>query len=96
MENQPIQRVNEMKTNPNVLFRRLGDDVILFHLETDRFYELNGTAARFWELISAGHDSAQVRQEMLEEFEVNSEEFDAEAEAFLTSLKQEDLVSNNE
>jgi hypothetical protein len=85
-----------MKTNPNVLSRRLGDDVILFHLETDRFYELNGTAARFWELISAGHDSAQVRQQMLEEFEVKSEEFDAEAEAFLTSLKQEDLVSNDE
>ena len=85
-----------MKTNPNVLFRRLGDDVILFHLETDRFYELNGTASRFWELISAGHDAALVRQQMLEEFELSSEEFDAEAEAFLTSLKQEDLVSNDE
>lgn len=82
-----------MKPNPNVLFKRLGDEMVLFHLETDRFYELNGTAARFWELVSAGHDAARVRQEILEEFAVNPEEFDAEAESFLTSLRQEDLIS---
>src|SRR2546427_9413580 len=96
MDNQLIQRVNEMKTNPNVLFRRLGDDVILFHLETDSFYELNGTAARFWELIAAGHDSAWVRQEMMKEFAVEASEFDAEAEIFLGSLQKEDLVIGHE
>lgn len=85
-----------LKPNPNVLFKRLGDEIILFHLETDRFYELNGTAARFWELIAAGHDSAQVRKQIMEEFAVEANEFDAEAKSFLASLKQEDLVIGHE
>lgn len=90
------QLIEEVKTNPNVLFRRLGDEMVLFHLETDHFYELNGTAARFWELMAAGHDATQIRQQMLEEFAVDSDEFDAEAEAFLASLRQKDLIGDDE
>ena len=98
MNNEPkgVQSVGEMKPNPNVLFKRLGDEIVLFHLETDHFYELNGTAARFWELLHEGHDDAEVRQLMLKEFAVDRQEFNAEAEAFLTSLRQENLISNDE
>jgi len=85
-----------MKTNPNVLFKRLGDDMVLFHLETDHFYELNGTAARFWELLQEGHDAAQVREQMIEEFAVDPAEFAGEADAFVESLRKEDLISVDE
>lgn len=81
-----------MKINPNVLFRRLGDEMVLFHLENDHFYELKGPAARFWELLQSGQDADQVRRQMLEEFAVSSDEFDAEAESFLASLEKEDLI----
>ena len=87
---------NAVKTNPNVLFKRLGDEMVLFHLETDHFYELSGTAARFWELLHEGREVDQVRQQMMKEFAVNSDEFDAEAEAFLASLQHEDLITSDE
>jgi len=60
-----------MKPNPNVLSKRLGEEMVLFNLDTDHFYELNGSAARFWELLNAGSDDAAVRQQMLVEFEVD-------------------------
>ena len=82
-----------MKTNVNVLFKRLGDDIVLFHLDTDRFYELNGTAARFWELLHHNPDVAHVRTQMLEEFDVAPDQLAAEAETLLTFLKKEDLVT---
>ena len=85
-----------VKLNPNVLFKRLGDDMVLFHLETDRFYELNGTAARFWELLHAGHDVVQIREQILEEFSVDPDQFAEESEAILASLQQEDLVNVDE
>ena len=85
-----------MKPNPNVLFKRLGGEMVLFNLDTDHFYELNGTAARFWELLSAGHDSADVRQRMLDEFVVEPDQFTREAEALLASLKRENLLSHDE
>jgi hypothetical protein len=79
-----------------VLFRRLDNEVVLFHLGTDRFYELNGTAARFWELLEAGRNVAQIREQMLLEFAVDPDEFAGEAEALLQSLCQEDLITLDE
>jgi hypothetical protein len=85
-----------VKANPNVIFRRLGDEIVLFHLGSDRFYELNGTAARLWELLNAGQDDAQIRERMLAEFAVDPEQLAGEAEALLDSLRQEDLISVDE
>ncbi len=89
----PRQLRRAVKANPNVIFRRLGDEIVLFHLGSDRFYELNGTAARFWELLNAGQDDAQIRERMLAEFAVDPEQLEGEAEALLDSLRQEDLIS---
>jgi hypothetical protein len=85
-----------VKPNSNVLFKRLGDETVLFHLDTDRFYELNGTAARFWELLHDGCNVTEIRERMLQEFEVDPDQFAGEAETLLASLMQEDLVSFNE
>ncbi|HEY3037865.1 MAG TPA: PqqD family protein [Pyrinomonadaceae bacterium] len=87
---------NRFKPNPNVLFKRLGDEMVLFNLDTDHFYELNGPAARFWELLSAGHDTAQVSEQMLDEFAVDRDQLASEAGALLASLQQEGLVSSSE
>jgi hypothetical protein len=88
--------LSNVKPNPNVIFRRLDDQIVLFHLESDRFYELNSTAARFWELLNEGHDDAYVEERMLAEFAVDREQLSAEAEALLKSLKQENLISVDE
>jgi coenzyme PQQ synthesis protein D (PqqD) len=85
-----------VKPNQNVIFRRLGDEIVLFHLESDRFYELNGTAARLWELLNAGHDLSQARQQILEEFAVDPIQLASEAENLLNLLRREDLVTFNE
>jgi hypothetical protein len=85
-----------MKPNPNVLSKRLGEEMVLFNLDTDHFYELNGSAARFWELLNAGSDDAAVRRQMLAEFEVDPEELASEAEALMASFRQEGLVTGDE
>ena len=86
-----------VKLNPNVLFRRLGaDEMVLFHLDTDRFYELNGTAARFWELLHESQDVPQVHRQMIGEFAVDGDRFREEADTLLSSLQREDLISVDE
>ena len=85
-----------VRPNPNVIFRRVGDEIVLFHLETDRFYELNGTAARFWELLSAEDNATEVYERMLEEFAVDRVQLTREARVLLTSLRQEGLISTDE
>jgi Coenzyme PQQ synthesis protein D (PqqD) len=89
-------RTTDMKPNPNVLFKRLGDEMVLFHLDTDHFYELNGTAARFWELLSEARDADLARERMLKEFAVDAHQLAGEVKAFITSLEHENLVSLDE
>ena len=95
-KSEPEKLFNAVKRNPNVIFRRLGDEIVLFHLGSDRFYELNGTAARFWELLNAGNDAPQIQEKMLVEFAIDPEQLAGEAEALLDSLRQEDLISVDE
>jgi len=83
-----------VQVSPDVIFKRLGDEMVLFHLGIDRFYELNKTAARFWELLCTGCDTAQIREQMLEEFAVDADQLAHEEEALLASLRQEDLISD--
>jgi hypothetical protein len=95
-ESKPLQPLLSAKPNPNVICRRLGDEMVLFHLETDHFYELNGTAARFWELLCEPNGGDRIHEQMMAEFAVDPEEFANEAAALLTSLRKEDLVSIDE
>jgi hypothetical protein len=92
----PLSSRRHVNPNPNVIFRRLGDEVVLFHLDTDRFYELNGTAGRFWELLHAGHDAAEAREQMLGEFAIDRDQLAKEADTLLASLAREGLVTVDE
>ena len=93
-ENCPLPG-DPIKPNPNVLSRRMGDDVVLFHLETDKFYELNGTAARFWELLTTESDANRICEQMLNEFAVTDQQMKAEAASLIASLQNEKLVTSH-
>jgi hypothetical protein len=88
--------IDVLKPNPNVISRRLGDDIVLFNLDSDRFYELNGTAARFWELLHQGQDVDEIRKQLLEEFSVDAEQLKGESSALIDSLRQENLITSDE
>lgn len=81
-----------LRPNPDVIAQSMGQTVVLLHLGTDRFYELNRTAARLWELISGGYDLVQVQEQMLLEFDVNADQLANELDSILTSMKDEKLV----
>jgi len=95
-KSEPQRLFSVVKPNPNVIFRRLGNEIVLFHLGSDRFYELNGTAARFWELLNGENDGRLIQEKMLEEFAIDPAQLAGEAEALLDSLRKEDLISVDE
>jgi len=81
-----------LRPNPDVLTQNMGEETLLLHLRTDRFYKLNHTAARFWELLSAGHDLAAIQEQMLREFDVDEAQLANEIGNILTLMRNEDLV----
>jgi hypothetical protein len=77
----------------DVIAHRMGADMIVLHLETNRFFELNRTGARLWELLAGGCDRAQIQERLGREFAVAQDELSREIDELLASLVAEKLVS---
>jgi hypothetical protein len=86
------QRVRRLEPSQDVVGQRLGDEVVLVSLETNRIFELNRTGARFWELLQSETDRGRIEAQLLEEFTVTEEELSAEVDRLIKSLGDEELV----
>jgi hypothetical protein len=78
--------------NPDVLHRRVGEEVVLVNLRTNQVFALNETGARFWELLAEGRSRDQIEQELLVEFQVESERLAQEIDELLVALERENMV----
>ena len=77
-----------------VVSRRVGDEVVLVHLGTNRIFALSTTGARFWELLSDGSTRREIEERLLEEYEVSREEVSAEIDSLVSTLEAEGLVGD--
>lgn len=81
--------------NPDMVSRQIGDEFILVPIRRDvadleSIYTLSGTGVRIWELLDGERTGRDVRNKIVEEFEVESQE----AEADLIELLQQLLEIN--
>ena len=82
-----------LRPSPDTVATRVGDEIVLVHLKTERMHVLNRTGARLWELLAAGRDWADIRAVILAEFDVLPGQLDAELQDLVTLLRQEQLIS---
>jgi hypothetical protein len=85
-------RIRRLEPTDDVVGQRLGDEVVLVSLQTNRIFELNRTSGRFWELLQGETDRARIEERLLEEFEVNGTELSGEVDRLISSLADEGLV----
>jgi hypothetical protein len=81
-----------MLVNFDVLTERLGDEVAVLNLKTNRFFLLNSTGGRLWELLQSESDLAVIERQMLAEFEVDPTQLTAEVKRMLRLFEDEQLV----
>jgi hypothetical protein len=87
-----MEAMAALHANPDVVFQRVDDEVVLVHLKTNQIFALNATGARFWELFAAGGDRSEIEATMLAEFDVEPDVLRAEIDALLVALAREDIV----
>lgn len=80
--------------SPDVVSRRVGDEVVLVHLKTNRIFALSPTGARFWELLSDGNSRPEVETQLLDEYDISREEVSAEIDSLVETLQVEGLVGD--
>jgi hypothetical protein len=81
-----------MRPSSDVVSRRVGDNVVLISLSTNRIYELNVTGARCWELMNAGSAPDTMVAQLVREFDVTPDAATAEFDNLMAMLRKEGLV----
>jgi hypothetical protein len=79
--------------SPDAVANRMGDQIVLVHVGTDRIFELNPTAARIWDLLALGHDRNEIQKILFEEFKISESNATKEIEQLLASLIAERIIS---
>jgi hypothetical protein len=93
MEHETSARPDPLPApSPDVVSRRLGDEVVLVHLKTNRIFSLSPTGARLWELLSDGMSRPEIEQQLREEYDVSREAVSAEIDSLVATLEAEALV----
>jgi hypothetical protein len=85
-----------LRRDPDVVARRVQDEILLVQLGRSQVYSLNRTGARLWELIGEGCSPRLASERMLEEFDVPEAELRAEIDSFLALLIREKLLRPTE
>src|SRR5438445_12459927 len=86
------ERALRFRTSADAVAQRLGDEVVLVHIRTDKIFVLNRTGARVWELLCESLDRSAIQGRLLAEFEVGEVQLAAEIDALLTALTEEGLI----
>ena len=85
-----------LRPHPQVVARRVADEVVIVQLDRNTIHALNRTGARFWELIVDGRTRSEACEQMLEEFDVPRARLESEVDELLELLVREGLLLTGE
>ncbi len=82
------------RRNPEVAFRELaeGEGGVLLHLGSGSYHGINPVGALVWELLDGERTPAEVVAAVREQVEDPPAQLEGEVRAFITSLRERDLV----
>jgi len=81
------------RPNPDVLTRRVGDELVLVHMGRNEIFSLNATGARLWELLAEGLSRDEARARLQAEFDVDDETFRDESDRLVRLFEREGLAT---
>jgi len=84
--------IERLAANPSVVARRLGEETVLVHVDTNRIYNLNATATRLWEMTRTGLTASQIRAILETEFDVDGATLEREIDGTLAQLVEHGLL----
>ena len=81
----------------NMVFRKIEDEVILVPIKNNVgdmgfIFNLNGVGAFIWDLFDGTNTLVEVRDKILDEFDVSPEQAERDLEDFVDQLKEIDAI----
>lgn len=70
----------------------VGDEVVILHLESGKYFGLDPVGTRIWDLLSEETTLAAICEQLQQEFDVMPEVLRADVRALLGSLLEHDII----
>ncbi len=84
--------MSRVEMKENVIAEILDGEAVLLDLDTGKYFALNGTAARAWQLLSERRSVEAVVDTMLSEFDVPREQLEFDVEDLIRRLEAHSLI----
>lgn len=82
--------------HPSLVFTQLDDtEAVLLHLDTKRYYTLNETGTRIWELLQQSRNAQEIALALQDNYALTDQEALPLLLAFVDELLQEGLVQQS-
>jgi hypothetical protein len=83
---------SEVRATTEQVSAELGDSTAILNLETATYFGVGFVGARVWELLQEPRIVSEVKQILLQEYEIGDEECERDLLDFLTSLMEQGLI----
>ena len=87
---------NHIKIPSDVMDRRVGDETVILNLASGTYYGLDPVGAHMWELMSGGHSLGEIRDRLLEGYEVEADRLEQDLFKLVGELQAQGLIQLNE
>lgn len=88
--------MTQIKPSPDVLFRELGEELVLLDLNSSKYFSLNETGAVIWNLLEQGEDHGSIARQLSMKFDVDEQKAMADVEDLLDRLCSAGLISKSD
>jgi len=78
---------------PQAVARKVGEELVILHLESGTYFGLDPVGARIWELIGEDKTLAEIYEVMLTEYDVPREDLERDTINLIEDLLAKELIS---
>lgn len=90
--NPDISLQQTVVTDSDQLYAEVGDETVVLQTDTRMYYSLNPVAGRIWELLQEPRKVNEIRDTVVDEYDVSRARCEDDLFEFLELLSEEDLI----
>ncbi|HZM56677.1 MAG TPA: PqqD family protein [Acidimicrobiales bacterium] len=76
----------------DVVWREVGDELVVLELSTSTYLTLNGTAKYLWESLADGATLDRLIEMLVERYQISNHQARSDTESFLSALADRELI----
>ena len=87
-----IDEKQKLEINPDIILQQVDDQTILLNPDTGHIFGLDRVSTRVWELLEETSDFAEVKKQMLLDFEVEESQLSKDLGFYFNQLLELELI----